>query len=153
MVRRALLLTVGLLTTVYYVKFGLIRLSAGPAEFYMPLQAGVLDGTVGSPFTHRLLVPYLLSPFISDYRSLTLAYGAADVIFYLLFLVLLDRWLCLWIAKEAALLGVILTALCLPLMFIWSAMATSSPIEACLFIGGLLCLKQLYTWDMPRSSS
>lgn len=142
--RNLILLTVALVSIVNYGDIALKAFTPALTASALDQHNAILDGTIGSPFTHRVLVPWLLAPFMHDGGSLVTAYAVADCLALLVFLLALDYWLRQWVTADAALIGVELTALLLPMMFRWFAIATSTPVEAALFTLGLICLKRLY---------
>lgn len=150
--RNLILLTVLILTGIYYAQIALAHFTPAITADAYAVHLATMDGTVGSPFTHRILVPFLVNPFISDERSMILAYAVADVIALVVFLLALDYWLREWLTPDAALIGLLLTALLLPMMFQWFVLATNTPVEAALLTIGLLCLKRLYTLATLQSS-
>ncbi len=142
--RNLILLTIALVTVVNYGDIALKQFTPAITADALTMHRAILDGSIGSPFTHRVLVAWLLNPFVRDADTMIAAYAVADCIALLVFLIVLDYWLREWVTPDVALIGVLLTALLLPMMFRWFALATSTPVEAALFTIGLLCLKRLY---------
>lgn len=104
------------------------------------------------PYLYRVLVPYVLSPLIDGTpKSYLIAYLLGDTLATFAMLALLFKWCRAFVSEAYAMLGVLLVAFTLPLMLNWWFYSVSTPVEVCLWLLGLFCLKNI--WHLRSSSS
>ena len=118
----------------------------------MQLHNETVNGTMAEPYLYRVLVPYVLSPLIDGTpRSYVIAYLLGDTLASMAMLWLLFKWCLVFVSETYAMLGVLLVAFTMPLMMNWWFYSVSTPLEVCLWLLGLFCLRHI--WDSRSSSS
>ena len=140
MKRTLIFLSLFILVAVYFLEISIPRYSDGGLAL-IHLHDGTINGTVETPFLYRVLVPFLLQPFVgNNTTTYMLTYYAADVIGTCIMLVVFYAWFRRWVSEPYALVGVFITAVFLPMMFGFWLFSTTTPMEAVLITCGLYLL-------------
>lgn len=141
--RILLIVFIGLLSAYYYF----YSVPAVCLEHCGKLHRATVDHTAISPYRYRVLSALLVEPFTGDHsdRAIGIAYSVAHVIALPVMLLALYGWLRCWLTELAALSGMLVVSVFLPMMLRAWGISLYSALEVIFLCAGLVLL-----WRQPR---
>lgn len=143
--KRYLILSVTILTTVYYIYIVAPDCARNPAICY-DIHESILNHTADAPYRYRVLSPLLVQALERDNSEAGVinAYVLFHALLFPLLYTGLYVWLRKWLNEDRALLGVFIFTAFLPLAFQIYLSSPWATLELVLLVWGLVCSHSLY---------